>query len=112
MKELAAPLRIAAHRHLRRFHQQEAQQRVALLADVAQSSSVSAGLFRRYQPHVAGNLLRAGKTFRRSNHQLERQCGQRTHSGMRAQLPRHGPALHDLFQLSVQFMDLGREPIE
>ena len=34
-KELAAPLRIAAHCHLRGFHQQEAQQHVALLADVA-----------------------------------------------------------------------------
>jgi hypothetical protein len=53
---------------LRRFHQQEAQQNVALLADVAQSAPISAGLFHRHQPHVAGNLLGAGKTFRRSNY--------------------------------------------
>jgi hypothetical protein len=33
VKELAAPLLIAAHRHLRPFHQQETQQRIALLAD-------------------------------------------------------------------------------
>jgi len=31
---------------------------------------------------------------------------------MRAQLSRHGPSLHDLFQLSVQFLDLGRELLE
>ena len=41
VKELAAPLRIAAHRDLRRFHEQEAQQSVALFADVAQSSPIS-----------------------------------------------------------------------
>ena len=35
MKKLAAPLRIAAHRDLRGRYQQEAQQRIALLADVA-----------------------------------------------------------------------------
>src|SRR5579859_7277820 len=44
MEELAAPLRLAAHRDLRRFHQQKPQQHVALLADVSQSTSVSAGL--------------------------------------------------------------------
>ena len=31
---------------------------------------------------------------------------------MRAQLSRHRPPLHDLFQLSVQLMDLRREPVE
>jgi hypothetical protein len=68
VKKLAAPLRIAAHRHLRGFHQQEVQQRVALLADVAQPSPVSAGFLRRHQPHVAGDLLRALEAFRRSDH--------------------------------------------
>ena len=68
VKKLAAPLRVAAHRDLRRFHQQEAQQHVALLADVAESASVAAGLLAGSQPHVAGDLLGAGKTFRRPNH--------------------------------------------
>jgi hypothetical protein len=68
VKELAAPLRIAAHRDLRRFHQQETQQNVALFADVSQPAPISAGLFGGNQPDVAGNLLRAGKTFRRSDH--------------------------------------------
>ena len=60
MKELATPLRMTAHRDLGRFHQQKAQQRVALLADVSQPSSIPARFFRRNQSHVAGNLLRAG----------------------------------------------------
>jgi hypothetical protein len=41
VKELAAPLRIAAHRDLRGFHQQEAQQRVALLAEMKERSTDS-----------------------------------------------------------------------
>ena len=38
----AAPLRITADRDLRRLHQQETQQRVALFGDVSQSSPISA----------------------------------------------------------------------
>jgi hypothetical protein len=53
VKELAAPLRLAAYRDLGGFHQQKAQQRVALLAEVAQSAPISAGLFRRHQPYIA-----------------------------------------------------------
>ena len=68
MKKLAAPLRLAAHRHLRGFHQQEALQNVALFADVAQPSPISAGLFRRHQPHVAGDLLGALETLWGSDH--------------------------------------------
>ena len=68
VEELAAPLLLTAYRHLRRFHQQEAQQHVALLADVSQSSPISTGLFGWNQTYVAGDWLGAGKTFRRSNH--------------------------------------------
>src|SRR4051794_15399435 len=60
VKELAAPLRLTPHRDLRRFHQQN----VALLADVAQPATISAGLFRRNQPDVAGQLLSAMKALR------------------------------------------------
>src|SRR5258706_2581105 len=38
MEELTAPLRLTAHRDLRRFHQQIAKQGVALFADVSQST--------------------------------------------------------------------------
>ena len=51
MKKLVAPLWLAAHRDLRRFHQQEPQQCVALLTDVAQSAPVATRLFRWHQPH-------------------------------------------------------------
>src|SRR5207302_5861531 len=57
VEELTAPLRVAAHRDLRRFHQQKTQQHVALLADVSQTTAVAAGVFLRNQPHVAGDLL-------------------------------------------------------
>jgi hypothetical protein len=39
VKELAAPLRLTAHRDLGRFHQQEAQQWVALSADMSESAA-------------------------------------------------------------------------
>ena len=42
---LAAPFRVAAHRDLGRFHQQETQQRTPLLGDMSQPPSISARLF-------------------------------------------------------------------
>ena len=68
VEEPAAPLWLAPYCDLRRCHQQKAQQHVALLADVSQSAPIAAGLFRRNQPHVAGDLFAAVKTFGRSDH--------------------------------------------
>src|ERR1022692_1701343 len=48
VKILAAPLWQAAHRHLRRFHQQEAQYRTPLFGDVPQPSPVPTGLLQRH----------------------------------------------------------------
>jgi hypothetical protein len=59
VEELAAPLRLTAHRDLRRFHQQEPQQSVALFADVSQPSPIATGLFGRNQSYIAGCLLPA-----------------------------------------------------
>ena len=42
---LTPPLRIAAYRDLRRFHQQETQQRVALFRDVSQAAPLSTRIF-------------------------------------------------------------------
>src|SRR5271169_1695845 len=39
---LAAPFLVAAHRHLRRFHQQKTQQSVALFRDVSQAPPLPA----------------------------------------------------------------------
>ena len=64
MEELTAPLRLTSYRDLGRFHQQKAKQYVALLADVPKSSPVAAGLFRRNQSYIAGDLLATCKTFR------------------------------------------------
>ncbi|SPE22865.1 hypothetical protein SBA2_1070004 [Acidobacteriia bacterium SbA2] len=50
VKELAAPLGLAAYRNLCRFHQQETQQHVALLADVSQPATIATGLFRHPLP--------------------------------------------------------------
>ena len=64
MEELAAPLRLAAHRDLRCFHQQKPEQHIALLADVSQSPPVPAGLLLGNQSEVAGDLLAAVKSAR------------------------------------------------
>jgi hypothetical protein len=112
VEKLLTPLRLAAHGDLGSFHQQEAQQRVALLADVAQSSSIAAGLFRWHQPYVAGDLLGTFESDLGFRSLIRMPEGQRANSGMRAQLSSHGPSLHDLFQLSVQFLDLRRQLVE
>src|SRR5947209_8393629 len=75
----APPVGVSADRDLGRLHQQKAQQRVTLLADVAQPSPIPAGLLRRHQPHIAGDLLAAAKAFWRSDDQFERQRRQRPH---------------------------------
>src|SRR5881396_2038199 len=73
VEKMAPPVGVSADRHLSCFHQQKAQQRVALFADVAQPSPIPAGLLRRHQPHIAGDLLAAAKAFWRSDDQFERQ---------------------------------------
>src|SRR5512133_60590 len=66
-KNLLRHLWVAARRDLGCFHQQKAKQRVALFADMSQSSPIPAGLLRCNQPHIAGDLLCTRKTFWSSN---------------------------------------------
>src|ERR1700704_3201228 len=58
---LTAPFLIAAHRNLRRFHQQETQQGVPLLRDVAEPPTPTARVFERHQPKITRDLLAALK---------------------------------------------------
>ena len=58
---LTAPFREAAHRHLRRFHRQEAQQRVALFRDMSQPSPIPARLLQWHQSQIARDLLATRK---------------------------------------------------
>ena|SRR5215472_5491624 len=75
MEEPTAPLWLAAHRDLRRFHQQKPQQRVALFADVSQTPPIATGLLRWHQSHIAGHLFAAMETFRSSDHRVYRHVG-------------------------------------
>jgi len=72
MEILPPPYGVAAHRDLRRFHHQETQQPVALLADVSQPLTITARLFSRDQPEIAGHLLAAAKPFRLPDDQHKR----------------------------------------
>src|ERR1700752_3195101 len=65
----ASPLRVAACRRLGCLHQQESQQGVTLLADVAQSLLARTGLLTRNHPHVRADLLAALKPRRSSDDQ-------------------------------------------
>jgi len=98
VKELAAPLWLTTDRHLRCFHQQKPQQHIALLADVAQSSPLAAGLLLGNQSDITGDLLAAVKAFGSSDHQLVGQCRKRADSRVCHQPPRHRTLLHFLFQ--------------
>src|SRR5215468_2911711 len=57
----ASPVWMDSCCRLRCFHQQEAQQRIALLADVSQSLLVGTGIFARNHTHVVADLLATGK---------------------------------------------------
>ena len=82
------------------------QQFAVAVGDVSQSAAVPAGLFRRNQPHIAGDLLAAVKAFGSSNYRLESEGRQRTDSGMGHQPPRYRSLLDLIFQRAGQFLDL------
>ena len=97
VKVSAAPFRKTAHRDLRRFHQQEAQDRTSLLGDVSQPSPIPAGVFQWNQTEIAGHLLATLKAFGFSDDQHERHCGEWTDTGMRRQSLCLRALLHFLF---------------
>ena len=66
VQELTSPIGVAADGGLRRLHEQETQQRVALLADVTQPLPARAGVLAWDKPQVAADLLAAAKTLRGS----------------------------------------------
>src|ERR1700685_2771141 len=112
VKVSAAPFRKTAHRYLCCFHQQEAQDRTALLGDVSQTSSIPAGVFQRNQTEVAGHLLATLKTFGFSDDQHKRQCGKRTHTRMGRQSLRLGKLLHFPLHRLAQLRDGWVQPIQ
>jgi hypothetical protein len=76
VEKLVAPSRILAHPHLRRFHEQEAEQGVAQFTDMSQPSSFPAGIFGWNQPHIASDLLVATETVQVADVQPKSQCGE------------------------------------
>ena len=65
------PVRITPRRCLCCFHQQEAQQRIALLADVSQPLPTTTGVLTGNDSQIAADLLATGETLRCSDDQLE-----------------------------------------
>src|ERR1700687_2325630 len=96
VKVLTSPLLVAAHGNLRRLHQQETQQRVALFRDVSQAPPLPARILQRHQSQIARDLLATGKPICSSDDQHEGQRGQCPHSGMRLHPPRRRTLLHFL----------------
>ena len=105
VKILAEPFREAAHRHLRRFHQQETQQCVALFRDMSQPSLIPARLLQRHQSQITRDLLATLEPICPPDDQHEGQCRQRTYPGMRPQSLRLGTLLHFLLNRLRQLRD-------
>src|ERR1700691_1029025 len=63
----SSPVRITACCGLGCFHQQETQQRTALLGDVSQPLMTGTGILLRNQSHIAADLLAPTKPFRSSD---------------------------------------------
>ena len=77
-----SPVGMDTHRRLSSLRQQEAQQGVALLADVPQPLLAAAGVLTGNHPHVRANLLAAVETLRSSDDQHVGQCRKRAHPRM------------------------------
>src|SRR5215472_15176060 len=74
MNIAASPLRADACGCLSCLDQQEAQQRIALFADVPQLLLASTGVLARNHPHVAADLLATSEPLRRPEDQHICQC--------------------------------------
>jgi hypothetical protein len=85
-----APVRITTYGRLCCLHQQEAQQRTALLANVSQPLFAATRVLARNQPHIAADLLGASKPRWRSDDQHIGQCCEWAYAWMRHQLQRCG----------------------
>src|SRR5713101_9836870 len=80
-----SPLRIASCGRLGGLHQQEAQQGIALFADVPQPLLACTGVLTRNHPYVRADLLAAVEPLRSSDDQHVGEGRQWAHTGMRHQ---------------------------
>ena len=104
-KILPVPTRIVPLGRAGRFHQQPAQQRVALLADVPQAALVGAGLLDRNQPQIAAHLLAPREPFPVPDGQHISQRNHRTHARMGHQKARLRVLFCGLVHRFVQRLD-------
>ncbi len=72
---------------------------------MSQPSPIPAGVFQRHQSEIARHLLPARKAVGFSEDQHERQCGERTDTGMRHQALRLRALLHFLLDRLAQLRD-------
>src|SRR5712671_2254784 len=86
-----SPVRIVPHSCLSSLHQQEAQQRVALLADVPKPLLAATGVLAGDHPHVVTDLLATMKPARSSNDQHVGERRKWAHARMGHQSQRLGP---------------------
>src|SRR5713226_7680392 len=80
-----SPLRIASCGRLGGLHQQEAQQGIALFADVPQPLLACTGVLTRNHPYVRADLPAAVEPLRSSDDQHVGEGRQWAHTGMRHQ---------------------------
>src|SRR6266478_3900405 len=86
-----SPVRIVPRSRLRSLHQQEAQQRIALLADVPEPLLLATGVLTGDHPHVVADLLATMKSTRSPDDQHVGQCRKRAHARMGHQPQYLGP---------------------
>jgi hypothetical protein len=79
---MTSPLRIDSCCRLGCLHQQEAQQGIALLADVPQPLLASSGILARNHPHIRADLLATMKPRGSSDDKHVSECCERAHTGM------------------------------
>jgi hypothetical protein len=85
-----SPARITTHGRLCGLHQQEAQQRIALLANVSQPLLAATRVLARYQTRIAANLFCTSKPRWRSDDEHIGECREWANARMRHQPQRFG----------------------
>lgn len=102
----AAQIIVAADGDVRGFDEQEAEQAVALLADVTEALGVATGMFAGIEAAVSGDAARAIETRDGIESVNHGESGEQAHAGMGAQAEHAGILLGALSELRFDGQDL------
>src|SRR3989454_11681646 len=112
VQEPTPPVGIVAYDGVSRLDQQETQECVALLADVAEALPAASRFLARNQSQIAAYLLATLKALRNPKNQDKGQCRDGANPRMRHQPLHLWPLFRGLLNRCTQFVDLRVESVQ